>query len=87
MNNERKYPVMLTGATIAAYADQSTREAYVELRDACRDALAEHDLDAGGNEKPLTVGGKMVMRVPEHNSISIAGWTICTWCGAIIKKM
>jgi hypothetical protein len=63
MNDEKKYPVMLTGKTIVYYATKAgtcwnaTREAI----NACRLALTEHGLDEHGQEKPqLTCCGKPV---------------------------
>lgn len=56
-----KLPVMLTGKTIAGFAtNREIVHQCVELRSACRAALAEHDLDEQGEPRPLTVGGQLV---------------------------
>jgi hypothetical protein len=67
--SEQKYPVMLSGPTIAAFGVKRESIAQcVEIRDACRAAIAEHDLRPDGYEKQLTVGGRPVVLSSESSN-------------------
>ena len=62
-----KYTIELSGPTIAAYAQLSDSQVVscgIEVRDACRSALTEHDLGPDGQPGPLTVGGKQISILP-----------------------